>query len=357
MAGKIYSGLGKVALITAGLLTGLTGIVSAQEKKQATTIYNFDYASHRTGYQGKIFNYNLLSDGSASQTDKNGVSIEPIWFWDIDNDGKFGEAEKRALKSGIQIYMNPAFNDAANAKFWEMASEYSSLKEKLKQTERGSEARDKANHELIGKYEKDLKDLRDQIAAGAPKEATPNASSPNPNVPEAQKKKSDLELYFDASGTTNAIGGRAGLRGKVAGMFGMGVSVSGAYGFPETIESVTTQPTSTGRYFSGSITNENRIKIGADLELYLGDDNGSLFCGVGPAVWIYGQRTSEELRDSSNNVVKSNTNNEIKVTPSLDAYIGYNIKWFRFLVGWDSFNKFYAETGVSLPIGSPDKKQ
>lgn len=179
---------------------------------------------------------------------------------------------------------------------------------------------------------------------------------PLPETPiETPKKKSDLELSVDVLASPNMVGGRVGLTGK---LFDLGsgietrggIGISGAYGFSETVSSSKSDPNSaTGRYFVYTTTNENMIKLGLDASLSIGDKNGNLFIGGGPNVWIYGQKSSVDLFDSSGSI-KPNSNTELGATLGLDAYLGYQVKWLRFLVGFDTMKKFYGETGVSIPL-------
>lgn len=339
------------------------------ETKVEQVIDTFTLPSVRAGYEGVPFTYEVLvgKDGLyARRKDEPQTTFLLSAFYDIDSNGLYGSMENKLIKSGIPMHMTKIFTD----KVLEAYTNYIKNQNQTAQTSQlppalltplpilppnynvPNKPGEKPDVSLMAP---ETGGYNEKVNLPAP-EAPAKQDTQAPKIPETQEQKNNLELIIDGSGAPEVIGGRIGLRGKLAGMFGMGVSLSGAYGFPETIDSVTTSPSPTGRYFSGSIVNENRIKLGADLEFYLGDDNGSLFFGAGPVVWIYGQKTTEQLLDSSNNVVKTNSNEELKTTLGVDAYLGYNIKWFRFLVGWDSFNKFYAETGVSLPIGT-DKKQ
>jgi hypothetical protein len=157
----------KSAVAALALLTGINAYGQA-------TIDNFDYASHRNRidldgkcYEGTIFNYNLLSNNTIEQSDKTNVNIEPVWFYDIDNDGKFGKAEIDAIKKGIPIFMNNAFNDIANAKvrkFLEMASEYSSLSSKLNQEKDSSEKQGEYYESILAQNRVRISDLEATIA-------------------------------------------------------------------------------------------------------------------------------------------------------------------------------------------------
>jgi hypothetical protein len=100
----------------------------------ATIALPFSYESQRNEKEnnGKLFFYNFLSDGTAYQIDKPNVKFAQRWFWDVDGDGKFGDAEQGAIKDGKLIYMSDKFNEKANSeqrKFLqniENSSQYSS---------------------------------------------------------------------------------------------------------------------------------------------------------------------------------------------------------------------------------------
>jgi hypothetical protein len=83
----------------------------------ATIALPFSYESQRTEKEnnGKLFFYNFLSDGTAYQIDKPNVKFAQRWFWDIDGDGKFGDAEQGAIKDGKLVYMSETFNEKANS--------------------------------------------------------------------------------------------------------------------------------------------------------------------------------------------------------------------------------------------------
>lgn len=196
------------------LLLGATSVFSPRidakpaEDKPAV-LDNFDYASHRKGYEGKIFNYDLLSNGTASQTDKKNVNIEPIWFYDIDNDGKFGKAEMDAIKAGIPIFMHQAFNDIANAKvrkFLEIATEYSSLKEKLKDAEKNSGTQKEFYEKRISELEAKLKEYQAQ---------NPVQNTQQAEIPKTENKTANpIYLIFgaDSNFAFNSYSGFAGIR-------------------------------------------------------------------------------------------------------------------------------------------------
>ena len=112
-------------LLSAAMAFGVPSFARAETEKNSKTditeskskpeiLASFEYPSHREGYKGKIFTYDLWSDGKISQADKESVEFSNRWYYDIDGDGKFGEAEKQFLKQGKLVYMHEDFNKIAN---------------------------------------------------------------------------------------------------------------------------------------------------------------------------------------------------------------------------------------------------
>jgi len=110
----------KKSLVTALSLAArlaFAGNAYAQEQKSPEVIATFEYQSNRPEkeYNGKTFQYHILSDGSVVQADKPNVKFSKIWFYDINGNGKLDAEELEAPKSGTLIYMHPKFNEKANA--------------------------------------------------------------------------------------------------------------------------------------------------------------------------------------------------------------------------------------------------
>jgi hypothetical protein len=151
-----------ISALAIGAGLALAGNADAQTAKPNAS---FDYASHRNVpaidgrcYEGVIFNYTLLLNGKIAQTDKPSVKILSRWFYDIDNDGKFGKAEEDAIKKGIPIYMHEEFNKAANAKvgeFLSAAEEYKELYNSLKETT--------ISKDEVSKYQARIDDLEKKL--------------------------------------------------------------------------------------------------------------------------------------------------------------------------------------------------
>ena len=201
---------------------------------------------------------------------------------------------------------------------------------------------------------------------------------PLPQIPDyspkqtPETKKSNLELYFDILsapgilGITNDYNGspellnskggpgfvsaKVGLIGRINDWFELGGNLNGAIGFPEDVASIQTQPSPTGRYFVGNKTNENFFRVGADMDFFFGDN---FFFGLGPNVWIYGQKSLEQIFDSNNNIVASDSNEAMKSAFSGDFYLGIRRNEVGVIVGWDTRKGIYAGARIMIPL---DKK-
>ncbi len=158
--------LGLAEILLGGLVAfSSPNFIRAQEQNSKPEITDtFGYKSHRKGYEGKVFKYNLWSDGTISQADKPGVKFSQRWFYDIDGDGKFGNVERKAIKSGKLVYMHPDFNEIANEEIRNAVKKaYEDLilerqeKEKLSQElELKREKYEQEIEELKGRYEEKL---------------------------------------------------------------------------------------------------------------------------------------------------------------------------------------------------------
>jgi len=293
------SKLRKVLPVIAGL------VLSTNAHGQATdsaALESFDYASHRNvpaidgkSHMGEIHSYSLLPDATIAELNKKGVKILPMWFYDIDNDGKFGQAEKDAMKKGIPIFMHEEFNNIANAKirkslerFLEITIEYNSLREKMEQesknSKEGSEKLRFDYEEKKSKLEADILQLEANILE-LRKDYTSYDSSVQKNIEQksqspisdnSQKKEKGYTLVsLIAQGNTDFafdnFGGSLGVRvnpfkNKEIG-FGAGIDVG--FGLDKLVDSyydVLTERLAT----SGSITDTSRLSLGASAEMQFG---------------------------------------------------------------------------------------
>ncbi len=339
------------------LLSGITALSPVQAQEKPEVLDNFDYASHRNvplidgrSYEGVIFNYNLLSDAVISQSDKKRVHIEPIWFYDIDNDGKFGKAERNAIKAGIPIFMHQAFNDIANKKirkFLDIASEYSSLSEKLRQEENNSHM----YQERVKELENKIIEYQSQLSPRG-YETEKRTALPTPEVPEETKERKEVpELYsipqigseaeeypsleipkrpkaekiskisrekkakegekpyfslttqLASDSTLDDYSASLGARYNFNKHLGLGVNLDVGYGLDKLIEEYTA-PLSCGRTAYGTIKDSERLSVGGSLEAQI----GPLVLGAGLDSKSWLSTTLEQIKDSYGNVLKSNTN-------------------------------------------------
>jgi hypothetical protein len=232
-----------ISVLAIGAGLALAGNATAQTAKPNAT---FDYASHRNVpaidgrcYEGVIFNYTLLLDGKIAQTDKPNVHILSRWFYDIDNDGKFGKAEEDAIKKGIPIYMHEEFNKAANAKvaeFLNAAEEYKKLYQSLSETT--------ISKDEVAKYQARIDALEEKLresgkACGLEEKALcakPLAQEVNP------AKTSDFKPYWSLtagadSNFEDTVGFNAGARFYPAENLGFGVSADVGFGKDKMLKS------------------------------------------------------------------------------------------------------------------------
>ncbi len=245
-----YSGLEKIGIALMGLAAGRLGFGAAraysEDKKEPFKLEAIkDYRSHRNApkvdggkcYEGVPFSYDgVLKGGFVQfvQSDEQGVHIIPIWAYDIDNDGKIGEAEEKAIKKGIPIYMHEEFNKKANEavrnQFLKHVAEYRALKEEyesLSETSRRDKEEIRKYQEKVNKLEAGLKKEGQALGLGerelmrgvhmpdVPKEEKPVVESLDQRkcyLPPRDKKKGDQtqspsgeerNLYFIGQVKTN----------------------------------------------------------------------------------------------------------------------------------------------------------
>ena len=125
--------LGLAGILLAGAISTLSpNVVYASNSENK--VITFDYQSNRKNKEGSIFRYQVLNDNTISQANNPEVKFarnERGWFYDIDGDGKFGEAELNAIKSGKGIYMHPEFSKIADSKLKELESQKTLVQNKL----------------------------------------------------------------------------------------------------------------------------------------------------------------------------------------------------------------------------------
>jgi len=426
MAKKSLKGalvLGALALAGGAYSEGAKEIISQpQDSGKLTTI---TFPSERKGYEGTPFEYNIQDNLSASETKNSQTTFQPRWFYDIDNDGKWGKAEEDMIKMGYPMYMGNNFDEVmkeiyanqikANqleSEFEEqplLYDEYNALKaqhdsavgklaestiaELAKQETYSSLAMSKeeadriereSQKEMLKRRRHGLRDtpgfqyglsLAEKLMLSEfntkegkriPCPETNYASNKTEPV-KKQYKPSKLELHFEVIGgpgktgidsetptanITGFVGGRVGLVGKVSNWLKIGGAIKGAYGSPEAVSSFQTEPSATGRYFTGSITNGKMAGLGADVEFYLGKkDTGTYFLlGIGPNIWTYEQLDSLKLMNANGEEMASNSDNKVVYKPSIEAYLGLQAQWLRLTAGWDSRKGIFGGIGGVIPL-------
>jgi len=323
-----HSGLGKVALLSTALIGGLAGVVSAQENKPAedsgktTTI---TVPSQRKGYEGIPFTYDVL-DFYARRTDEPQTKFLPRFFYDIDNDGKFGPMEEAMQKAGIPVYMSDDFTqkflDAYRKRDKEKLLEYIKQLKEFKGI-RGDAL--KLNRQVLDDYEKRLNDLEKKLIEQA-KTETPIKEKP-------KEEKDYRSVYLLAQQTANgdfnsyitSIGARLNPFKNTD--IGFGANLDLGFGLDNLVDSYAGQ-LSAGRTASGTITDANKLSIGGSLEAQLGPF--VLGGGIDYKTWV--RNVVEQILDSSGSVVKSNTNSTPdrqvfgKVYGGVEVPLGDNVK-------------------------------
>lgn len=402
----------------------------SQDSEKITTI---TLPSERKEFEGVSFSYDILKDYSVVRTDENQTKFLPRWYYDIDNDGKFGKAEEDMISSGNPVYMGDLFDDTVN-KIYKNQVKIKQLETQLEQPLLYDEYNDlksqydSAIEELTGLRQK-FSELEQLIKINQPINSTQKTESlpeTEPVFPEycvglntqkiaelakskkyqapamsekeadrverechiraikergakrdynsnqakpvfKQYKPSKLELNLEVVGSpgksgidseveraniSGFVGGRIGIVGKVNNWLKLGGAINGSYGAPETVSAFQTEPSTTGRYFIGSIENGKMAGLGADVEFYLGkNETGNYFLfGIGPNVWVYEQLDSIKLMNSRNEEMTSDSNNKVVYKPSIEAYIGLQAKWLRLTGGWDSRKGIFGGIGGVIPL-------
>jgi hypothetical protein len=372
----------KKSLISALALGAGLAVAGNAYSQQATApkapSKTFDYASHRNVpaidngkcYEGVIFNYTLLLDGKIAQTDKKGVNIIPRWFYDIDNDGKFGKAEEAEIKRGNPIYMHESFGKIAGEKIGELlraAEEYQklyqslskttvskdevakyqarveALEEKLREAGRACGLEDKAlGMEINPSTSLDLIPqipYPQKIVIGVPEDSNPQYEQPKPV--KSVKVKSDFKPYWALTAGVNSnakdnIEASLGARYNPAKNFGLGVSADVGFESGRNLETYS-ETLGSGRSVYGEINEKDIFSVGFSGEIKA----GPFIIGGG-----VGKRSS--LRDTIeqimryDEVLKSNSNSASASETTGKAYGGVELMGKRFgvdVIGGYKFGK------------------
>ena len=386
-------------LLSAAMVFGVPSFARAEtEKKSEITeskskpeiLASFEYPSHREGYKGKIFTYNLWSDGKISQAGKEGVEFSNRWYYDIDGDGKFGEAEKQFLKQGKLVYMHEDFNKIANDEIREAFG--SSINEKNEK-----EKREILNHlEIELEKEKYSQETEENEELGIEKgEYSPKAEE-NEELgienfallrKETQKKEIKEESTKETAKKESPFGFIIGskvsfpkfLEGR--GLYGAELGVKlGRFGIVGNISGTrdkniqnTEEKLKCDVYFKGTEDIKNFLSAGIAVEYHQPiTDRLSAVVGVGGNLENYtrqGTATLVERTAYGDDVINSNTDSFSEKDFTGKIYAGPSVKitdWLRLNanIGYETdFNKknldnkgFYANIRTIISPQNKHKK-
>ena len=342
MANKFVKG----ALVAAGILAG----ASAAYAKPAE-LDSFDYASQRNVPKidgkclaGTIRNYSLLDNGSIAQSDKDRVNFLPLWFYDIDNDGKFGKAEIEAMKKGIPVFMSDEFNNMANEKvrnFLELTQIYNSLQ--------ASDA------ETIKDCRKRISELEEQIAnsKNQPIQVPQPTAQSQPATPSSVQKKDSLYPSIILQATTNAsdvFGAGAGI-GLGDSKVRMALIADIALGLDKDKLETYSSPLSAGRTAYGQIDLKNRFAAGLSLEGMLNVAGPfSLFADFGFCYSNDIKTTTEKILDKYGVALKSNVNSASDRQIFGKIAGGAKVGPVRIFAGYDKMNGAFGGVGAEFDL-------
>ncbi len=339
--GNVKRKLGLAGLLLAGITVLFPKAVNAQDNKpiddsgKATTknttitvpsirnVPNIDGKS----YVGVPFTYEIL-DFYARRADEPQTQFFPRFFYDVDNDGKWGAAEEAMEKAGIPMYMSDDFTK----KFLEAYRKQD--KEKLSEYAK-----------QIDELEKRIKELSGQIQISL----EPKQKTKTQGVPTKTTSVTPVSLVFGGNSNFafNTFGGSLGIRvnspkNKNFGLTAL-LDINGGLDQQTGSTSVTYHDDvfNSDITMSGTKTNTNNFSIGGSLEI-----NYSPFVLGGGANYNSWIENTKEQVSLGNTILKSNalsvTNSTIsgKVYAGLELPIGDNYK-LGAITGYDSRNGFY----------------
>ena len=372
-------------LLSAAMVFGVPSFARAEtEKKSEITeskskpeiLASFEYPSHREGYKGKIFTYNLWSDGKISQAGKEGVEFSNRWYYDIDGDGKFGEAEKQFLKQGKLVYMHPEFNKIANDEIRKAFD--SSINEKNEK-----EKREILNHLEIElekeKYSQETEEnqelkIQEKIIIEQAPLAEPQKEIKEESTKETAKKESPFGFIIGSKVSFPKFLEGRGLYGAELGVklgrFGIVGNISGAQS--KNIQN-TEEKLKCDVYFKGTEDIKNFLSAGIAVEYHQPITNRlSAVIGVGGNLENYtrqGTATLVERTAYGDDVINSNTDSFSEKDFTGKIYAGPSVKitdWLRLNanIGYETdFNKknldnkgFYANIRTIISPQNKHKK-
>lgn len=308
-------------------------------------ISTFEYESHRKGYEKDVFRYNLWSDGTISQADKLKVEFAQRWFYDIDGDGKFGEAEAKAIKSGKLIYMHPEFNKIANQQLEKILKNIK-LKEKIEIGER--------------KYPSWLAEKKIYEFNEIEKRTTIQTKQQSEVLKRKEQKKlqKDGRLSLILRGTAdtnfNNFGGGIGL--QYTPIKNLGVSILANFSKSKD-ENISYTQTPAFKDIYGEIRKDeiNSFSIGPSFELQI----GPLFIGGGFNYWNWIEKTEEKIIKSTE-VKKSNINSVPNSKIFGNMYTGLEFKFKNFglgaSMGYDTKEGPYVGARTTIRLNRPKRE-
>lgn len=296
----------------------------------ATVALPFSYESERTEPEnnGKLFFYNFLSDGTAYQIDKPTVKFAQRWFWDVDGNGKFGDAEQEAIKEGKLVYLSNTFNEKANAeqmKFLQgFNKNYSTTKTVTGKTwgvtgldDADANGDGEVTSEEINKYY----GLDKKIAEAKLLEETKSLEKEVSKEPTLPKEKVNPTYSLVTGANVNAdldkYNATLGLRVNPIKQIGIAGSINFTKAEDENI-SYQEFPKFKGVYGTEKINEKDRFAFGADLETSFGiplknDAVINFILGGGTRYWHSISEINEKIiRDNITlkENINSKTNNE-----------------------------------------------
>ena len=318
--------------------------ISLSDTANPEILATFEYKSNRPEpeYNGKTFTYNILSDNSFSQSDKPNAKFSSIYFFDIDGDGKFGDAEREAIKSGKLIYMHPQFNQIANDKVKNVFNDLISQREGLAQT---LESERQAWETQEQEYENKLEEMSRQSPINLEPRVPQKQFEERMNEYEKQEQAARIDdeilnpenigkarmriplsiiIGMNYSVDQNSIGGNLGLRlGYNENLLNIALLLEYQKGLSEN-SSTTILPTSPAGFYGKKILNEQDFQsFGIDGQVYLGDNNSRFILGGGYHNQTHiadktAQTWEGDLILNSNNVSKKVSENIIR------GYFGFD---------------------------------
>lgn len=312
--------------------------------------------SERSGYEGIPYSYNVLDNLSAVRTDNQNVFFLPRWFYDMNNNGKIDSSEI------LNEAMSDSFNDAISNVFIEQLR-----KDKKKEENKKTELEPEPELEPISSKDKPINytDILDILNKNKMKKINytdilnmiysyndkierlhHNQAIKRANLgyqpSQISKKKIEMDhglhliLGFNEDTDFNALSGYAGVRYSPIKSLGVAGLLNFTKAGDENLESITTEPSITGRYGEGSVDETNSFAVGLSAELQAGipikEGAINFILGGGFNYWNSIETTVEKIMQNEL-ILKSNTNSIPKSQIYGNIYGGIEAKFKKFSVG------------------------